>query len=74
VSPPLLIRAWRSDFQHTQNYKYVYILTVPKPMLTVLARLTLWKTRSKMSSVLLSWVSGTPYSGTQQNRSDKMHR
>jgi hypothetical protein len=25
-------------------------------------------------SVLLSWFSGTPYTGTQLNRSDKMHR
>jgi hypothetical protein len=25
-------------------------------------------------SVLLSWLSGTPYTGTQQNRFDKMHR
>jgi hypothetical protein len=31
-------------------------------------------TKSKKSSVLLSWFSGTPYTGTQQNRSDKVHR
>jgi hypothetical protein len=42
-------------------------------MLTVLSRLTHWKTKNKKSSVLLSWFSGTPYTGTQQNRSDKMH-
>jgi hypothetical protein len=35
-------------------------------MLAVLARLTLWKTKNK---VLLSWFSGTPYTGTQRNRS-----
>jgi hypothetical protein len=43
-------------------------------MVAVLARLTLIKTKNKKSSVLLSWFSGTPYTGTQQNRSDKMHR
>jgi hypothetical protein len=43
-------------------------------MLTVFARLTLLKTKNKRSSVLLSWFSDTPYTGTQQNRSDKMHR
>jgi hypothetical protein len=43
-------------------------------MLTVLARLKLWKAKN-YSSVLLSRFSGTPYTGTpQQNRSDKMHR
>jgi hypothetical protein len=42
--------------------------------LTVLARLTLRRTKSKKFSVLLSWLSGTPYTGTQQNRSDEMHR
>jgi hypothetical protein len=47
-----------------------FVLTV----LTVLARLTLWKTKNKMSSVFLSWLSGTPYTGTQQKLSDKMHR
>jgi hypothetical protein len=26
------------------------------------------------SCILLSWLSGTPCTGTQQNRSDKMHR
>jgi hypothetical protein len=38
-------------------------------MLTVLARLTLCKTENKKSFVLLSWFSGTPYTGTQKNRS-----
>jgi hypothetical protein len=42
-------------------------------MSTVLAWLTLWKTKNKKSSVVLSWFSGTPYTVTQQNRSDKMH-
>jgi hypothetical protein len=28
----------------------------------------------KYFSVLLSWFSGTPYTGTQRNRLDKMHR
>jgi hypothetical protein len=27
----------------------------------------------KKPSVLLSWFSGTPYTGTQQNRSDRVH-
>jgi hypothetical protein len=40
-------------------------------MLTVLARLTLWKTKNKKSSALLSWFSGSLYTGTQQNRSNK---
>jgi hypothetical protein len=40
-------------------------------MLAMLAWLTLWKTKTK---VLLSWLIGTPYTGTQQNLSDKMHR
>jgi hypothetical protein len=34
-------------------------------MLTVLARLTLCKTKNEKSSVLISWFSGTPYIGTQ---------
>jgi hypothetical protein len=33
-----------------------------------------WKNDSKKSSDLLSRFSGTPYTGTQQKRSDKMHR
>jgi hypothetical protein len=43
-------------------------------VLAVLPQLTLWRTKNKKSSVLLSWLSGTPYTGTQQNRSDKMYR
>jgi hypothetical protein len=43
-------------------------------MLTVLARITLLKMKNKKPSVFLSWFSGTPYSGTQQNRSDKTHK
>jgi hypothetical protein len=42
-------------------------------VLAMLARITLLKTKNKMSSVLLSWFSGTPYTRTQQNRSDKIH-
>jgi hypothetical protein len=41
-------------------------------MLAVLARLILKKkTKNKKASVLLSWFSGTPYTGTQQSRSEK---
>jgi hypothetical protein len=32
------------------------------------------KTLKTESKVLLSWFSDIPYTGTQQNRSDKMHR
>jgi hypothetical protein len=35
---------------------------------------TLKNEKKKKHFVLLSWFSGTPYAGTQQNRSDKMHR
>lgn len=34
-------------------------------MLTVLLRLTLQETKNK---ILLSWFSGTPYTGTRRNR------
>jgi hypothetical protein len=37
-------------------------------MLTMLARLTL----KKKSHVLLLWFNGAPYTGSQQNSSDKM--
>jgi hypothetical protein len=36
-------------------------------MLTVLAQLTLWKTKNKRSSVLLSWFIGIPHTGTHEN-------
>jgi hypothetical protein len=62
------------------NYTFISSTTEKKViirsgafMLTVLARLTLSKTNDKKFSVLLSWFSGTPYTGTQPNRSDKMH-
>jgi hypothetical protein len=42
-------------------------------MLTVSARLTQLKRKIK-SSVLFLWFSSTTYTGTPQNRSDKMHR
>jgi hypothetical protein len=32
------------------------------------------KTFKERKKLLLSWFSGTPYTETQQNRSDKMHR
>jgi hypothetical protein len=41
-------------------------------VLALLAQLTLWKTNHKKSSALISWFSGTSYTGTQLNRSDKM--
>jgi hypothetical protein len=41
-------------------------------MLTVLARLTILENKMK-SSVLHLWFNGTPYTGTQQNRSDKIN-
>jgi hypothetical protein len=37
-----------------------FMLTV----LAMLAQLTLWKTKNRKSSVLLSWFSGTPYTET----------
>jgi len=40
-------------------------------MSTLLAGLTLWKTKNE---VLLSWFTSTLYTGTQQNRQDKTHR
>jgi hypothetical protein len=41
-------------------------------MLAVLARQTLLKTKNK--KILISWFSSTPYTVTQQNRSNKTHR
>lgn len=43
-------------------------------MLAVLPWLTLLKTRNKEFHVLISWFIGTPYTGTQQNRSDKIRQ
>lgn len=37
-------------------------------MSTVLFRLTLQLTKIKETSVLISWFSGTSFTGTQQNR------
>jgi hypothetical protein len=47
----------------------------PKFLLSaMLARLTVWKIKNTKSPVWLSWFSGTPYTGRQQNTSDKTHR
>jgi hypothetical protein len=43
-------------------------------MLTVLARLTFLKPKNRKSAVLLPLFSGTPVSGGQNSRSDKMYR
>lgn len=42
-------------------------------MLAMLALLTVWETKNKKSSALFSWFFGTPFTGTQQNRPDKLH-
>jgi hypothetical protein len=51
----------------------VHLSRVGAFMLTALARLTL-KWKGKTCSVLLDWFHGAPYIGTQQKRSDIMHR
>jgi hypothetical protein len=54
-----------------------YMIQQGRSMLIVLAmssRLTLKIPKNKKSSVLLSWCSGTPHTGTRKNRTDKMHR
>jgi hypothetical protein len=56
-------------FFHRFWWKFIHGSRGGSFMLTVLACLTLWKTKNK---VLLSWFGGTVYTGTQQNRSDKM--